>query len=294
METNNRNNHESAESDRSSGGRHISSLSQTLISLGVILGVILLAALSARQCSTPSPFAEKTIGHSSGDTIDIAIEYGPATMTQLAGDSLGGIAYEMLRAIAGDSMVMKFHPVSTAPAALDMLNSHKADIAVAEMATVAEFDPSLRFSEPVRLDNQVLVQRVDSATASPITSVLELAGRTVTVPARSHILARLRNIEAEIGDSINIVADSLHGSEQLFLLVAVGEIPYAVVNRYTAEALAPDYPEVDIAKNVSFTQFQSWVTRSSDSLFAARIDSAIVRFKHTPAYVELLERYGIR
>lgn len=249
--------------------------------IAVIVAAVALIAI--KQCSTPAPFAASTPVRSGGDTIDVAVEYGPTLLhTSADGDSLEGFAVDMLRAIAADSMEFKIHPVASGAEALAMLRAGDVDIVAAELASMAGFDSTLRFTEPVRLDRQVLIQ-LRNAAAPPVESVLDLAGKSVTVPADSHIRARLHNIEAEIGDTIDIVVDSVHGSEQLFLLVATGEIPYAVVNRRVAEALIADYPDVDAAKGISFTQFQAWVTRAADASLAARLDSAIVRIGRSNA-----------
>lgn len=243
-----------------------------------LLAGVVIVMISLRHCSVASPFDAPDRQRSGGDTIDVAIEYGPTTL-YVDGDTLAGDGYDAIRRAAGDSMVLKFHPVASLADAFADLRNGLADIVVAEMAATAGIDSTFRFSEPVGLDRQVLVQRVDTPAVEMVTSVLGLAGKRVTVSADSPMLVRLHNIEAEIGDSIDIAVDSIHGPEQLFLLVAVGEIDYAVVNERTAAALAPDYPSVNIDKGVSFNQFQSWVMRADNPSLAARIDSAIIRMQ---------------
>ena len=66
-----------------------------------------------------------------------------------------------------------------------------------------------------------------------------------------------------------------------------------MVNSATARRLAADYPGVDISTAVSFTQFQSWIMSRNNAALADSVDAAIIRFKKTGAYTDLLHRYGL-
>lgn len=254
-----------------------------------MLGGVLLIMFMLRQCSTPAPFIAHAPAHSAGDTIDVAIEYAPMSMYR-RGDTLGGFGYEMLRQLCADSMVIKFHPIVSVTDAAALLRNGVYDMVVSDMPLTTDYDSTICFTVPVYLDRQVLVQRVDS-THEPIVSALSLAGRRVAVAANSPMMYRLKNLGEEIGDTIIVVADSIYGSEQLFLKVAVGDYDYAVVNERVARRLAPDYPHVDIATGISLTQFQAWMLRPDNSRFNARIDSAILRFRRTDAYRRLMSGY---
>ncbi len=83
-----------------------------------------------------------------------------------------------------------------------------------------------------------------------------------------------------------------YGAEQLVLMVAVGDIPMAVVNEKTARRLADDYSQLDVSTAISFTQFQSWAVRKNDESLADSINAMIRRFKATPAYDYLVNRYN--
>lgn len=251
--------------------------------------VFALTIYGLKQCSMPNPFHSQERIPSQGDTIDVAIEYGPTTFYLDSNDSLRGFGHAMLMALSADSLVVKLHPVASLAEGIDDLRRGLVDIVVAEMASQTDYDSTFRFTQPVLLDRQVLVQRRDSLGKPMVTSALDLRDKTVTVAAGSQMEQRLRNLKSEIGDTIKIVADSLHGPEQLFILVAVGDIPYAVVNERIAKSLSADYPNVDISTHISFTQFQVWMLRNSDAALAARLDSAIIRFKSTEAYNKLLD-----
>ena len=259
----------------------------------VLLLIVVFLMLSLRWCSTPPSGNQRTGRASGGDTIDVAISYSPMTLYRYA-DTLGGFSYDMLRSIASaNGMVLKFHPVTSTSAALTGLREGLFDLIVSDMARTTEVDSAFAYSSDVYLDRQVLVQPVSSDSLSFIASQLDLAGRNVWVEASSPAYMRLRNLANEIGDTITIHADSLYTSEQLFLSVAVGDVPCAVVNESVARRLSPDYPQVDISIAVSFTQFQAWMMRRNDASLRSSIDSAITRFTRTPKYVTLLQRYGL-
>lgn len=258
-----------------------------------LLACAVVAMLMMRQCSTPGPFSASQVGHSGGDTIDVAIEYGPTTLYRY-NDTLGGMAYDMLREMAADTLPMKFHPVTSGARALELLASGAVDLVVAEIPRTTDYDSVVAFTEPVYLDRQVLVQRTDSAdSARYVKSVLDLAGRQVTVSAGSPMLHRLQNLSAEIGDTILINTDSIHGPEQLVIMTAIGDIEMTVVNNRVARRIAADYPALDVSTNISFTQFQSWMMHSDSTRLHSLVDSLIVRYRRSPRYERLIDRYGM-
>lgn len=258
----------------------------------VLLVVAVVVMAMIRNCSTPSPFKRESLINSGSDTLDVAIEYGPMTLYRYA-DTLGGPAYDMIRDMMSRAGVpIKFHPVTSAGTAIGLLHDGSVDIVVAEMPRIADNDSLTRFTEPVYLDRQVLVQRLDSAGNKEVNSALDLAGRRVTVVSGSPMYHRLRNLSSEIGDTIIIESDSIHGAEQIVIMTALGEIDLSVVNSRVATSVASDYPDLDISTAISFTQFQSWLMRSDDTLIV-RIDSIIRNYRETPAYKSISIRYGL-
>ncbi len=247
-----------------------------------------------RQCSHRTPeIWDGTPRPSQGDTIDVAIEYSPMSLYRYA-DTLGGFSYDMIRHIASDNgLTLKFHPLTALSEGLNGLNTGLYDIVVADMPSTASYGSEYRFTEPVLLDRQILVQRLDSASAQPsVGTQLDLAGRTVYVTYGSAAAGRLDNLAREIGDTIIVRQSEEYSAEQLFILTASGHLPLAVVNEKVARRLAQSYPLAHISTGISFTQFQSWVVAARDTTLAAKLDSMIVRTKSTPWYEELLKRYN--
>ena len=77
------------------------------------------------------------------------------------------------------------------------------------------------------------------------------------------------------------------------MLVSAGEIPRAVVNRAVAERMLAEYPEVKISTHISFSQFQSWIMNKNSATLADTIDAQIGRFKQTPEYQSLIEKFNL-
>lgn len=234
--------------------------------------------------------------HSSGsdvtdtsDTVDVAIQYAPLSFYQV-GDTLGGFNYDLLRAIGSQGGIrFKFHPVVNVNDALDGLDDGVYDMVVADIPATLSLAEGYSLSEPVYLDRLILVQRRD--TVGMVSNVMDLRGKEVHLPAGSTAAERLRHLSEEIGDTIIVHTDSVYGPEQLFLMVATGDLPMAVINERTARSMAADYPGVDISTVVSFNQFQSWLLRGNDTILRQRLDTLLVRFKQTAMYQDLSNRY---
>ncbi len=264
--------------------------------LSLYLGLLLAAFITMwliRTCSIPSPFLKAGTKPSGGDTLDVAIDYGPMSLFTYD-DTLGGFNYDMIRGMAtANGLKVKFHPVTTPGSSIEGLENGLYDIVVSDIAATAEASENVVFTEPVYLDKQVLVQKKDSLGNTEVSSQLDLAGREVWVTSGSPSAMRLRNLSAEIGDTILVKEDPDYGSEQLVMMVAVGDIPLAVVNEKTALRLAGEYPGIDVSTAISFTQFQTWALRKKEMELTDSVNSMIKRYKQTDGYKDLLRRYGI-
>ncbi|WP_295727923.1 transporter substrate-binding domain-containing protein [uncultured Muribaculum sp.] len=261
-----------------------------------LLLFVLLGMYGLRRCAdAKNPVGVGGIVPSGGDTIDVAIEYAPLVCYTYA-DTLGGVHYDMLREIASShGVAIKFHPVTSFDRSLALLDDSVIDMLVADVPMTAEFRGRYRFLEPVLVDRQVLVQLRDSVSGhGPVRSALDLGGDTVWIAAGSSVESRIRNLGREIGDTIYIIPEKEYGPEQLAIMTATGEIPRAVISRRIAGEIAKDYPRLDVVTEVSFNQFQSWITGRHSDIAADSLDIWINRYKATDAYRALLERYRMK
>lgn len=256
-----------------------------LLLVGVIACMFML-----KKCSSDSPTVPSQYDLASGDTLNVAIEYSPMSMYTFA-DTLGGFNYDLLRVISSQyGIVMKFHPLVSREEGLAGLADSTFDLLVADIPATLGQQREFRYSEPVFLDRQVLVQSKDSLGKVEVSSVLDLAGRTVWVVKGSPMATRIANLSEEIGDTIYIREYESTSSEQLFILTAIGDVDMCVVNEHTAHALVGKYDNIDVSTKVSFTQFQSWLMRA-DFHLADSIDSLIDDIKLTEGYHHLYNRY---
>lgn len=256
----------------------------------VAVALVFLLHRPARQ-DGPGPVAPAP-GGSGGDTLDVALLYGPMSY-YIYGDTLGGYNYDLLRLVSRQQGVpMKFWPVNSLDDALGLLASGRYDM-LASLPEDAAFKGSLLFSEPLFLDRQVLVQRKGADGSLAVNSALDPARDTVHIEKGSPIAGRIANLCREIGDTIYVAEHSDLSSELLTLKVQSGQMRYAVVNERIAKPLTEKFANLDISSPISFTQFQSVVTAPGDSALLRRLDSWLRQAADTPEARTLRTRYSL-
>lgn len=256
----------------------------------ILLCIVIGLMIFLKNCGK-SDSSEHVHGGSHGDTIDVAIEYSPLSC-YMYDDTLGGFNYDLLRLVArAGNFKMKFHPVVTLQKSLEELNNGTYDILAAQLPVTSDYRDEYLFTVPVYLDRQVLVQRKDSLGALKIKNQLDLANKKVYIVKGSPMESRLRNLGREIGDTIFVLNESVYGPEQLFLMVATGEIEYAVINEKVSKDLLKDYPRVDAGTSISFTQFQSWILEKENKVLNDSLNTILVKVKNTEDYKKLYNRY---
>lgn len=258
----------------------------------VLILAVIVVMFMLRQCSTKvSPNSEyKRAG---GDTINVAIEISPLSLS-MAGDSLGGFNYELLKLISDKyGAKFKFHEFVPLNYALKGIDNNMFDVVVADIPATTILKESYLLTEPVYIDRQVLVQLNDPKTGLPaITEHRQLASDSIWVVAQSPFIDRIQNLAKEMGcDTIYIMQDAVYSSEQLIILTALGEIKQAVVNEKIAQMLAKDYPNIDINTKISFSQFQSWVVSKKNQALAEKLNKWIIEIKELPEYEILKSKY---
>lgn len=219
------------------------------------------------RCDKPKAVAK--ILPSGGDTLDVAIEYSPISYYTYA-DTLGGFHYDLLRLVSAVAKrPMKFHPIVTLSKGLDGLENGTYDVLVAQFPTTAQNRTRFCFTQPVLIDQQVLVQR----RPATISSQLQLAGDTVHVVKGSPMVERIAGLSREIGDTIHVVTDDTYGPEQLVMMVAAADIKLAVVNKSIALAIARQLDNIDVSLDISLSQFQAWTLAKQNTALRDSLDT---------------------
>jgi membrane-bound lytic murein transglycosylase MltF len=223
----------------------------------------------------------------------IITEYSPSGY-YISGDTTEGFQYELSRAIARISgLEVQIRLEMNLTESFKALSADECDILAQNIPATSEMKESYLFTEPIVLGKQVLVQRTPEANkgVEPVRDHLELAGKTIYVPKDSPVLQRLKHLESEIGDSVYIVEEDTCSPEHLVIMVAKGEIDYAVCDRQIAATLKNEFPEIDMATDISFTQLQAWAVRKDATALADSLNNWFDRMRKNGTFDDIYKRY---
>lgn len=211
----------------------------------------------------------------------------------ITGDTIEGFQYELSRAISDISgLEVQINLGTRLSESFNLLEEGEYDIIAQNIPVTSDKKDEFLFSDPIVLNKQVLVQRSSKNDSTPlIRQQLDLAKKQVYIPEESPALVRIRNLEKEIGDSIYVVEEQMYSEEQLIIMVAKGEIDYAVCDHQIAETYLKLYPELDINTDISFTQLQSWVVRKDSPILLDSLNSWIAQIKKSGVYDNIYKRY---
>ena len=200
----------------------------------------------------------------------------------VSGDTVQGFQYELSQAIAKLSgLEVQTHLEMSLAKSFEELSDNKCDVIARNIPITSEMRENYLFTEPIVLNKQVLVQRTAEANngQAPIRNQLDLAQKT------------LYSLGREIGDTIYVVEDELYSTEQLMIMVAKGDIDYAVCDQQIARMTQKKLPEVDILTDVSFTQLQSWAVRKDSPVLLDSLNSWLQQIKDSGLYDQIYKRY---
>lgn len=212
----------------------------------------------------------------------------------IAGDTIEGFHYELSQAIAKISgLEVQTHLVMSLSESFAMLSDNQSDVIARNIPITSEIKEDFLFTEPIVLNKQVLVQRTEKANngIKPIRNQLDLAQKTLYIPKDSPALLRLQNLGHEIGDTIFVKEEEVYSSEQLAIMVAKGDIDYAVCDQQIARLSKGQLPEIDIDTDISFTQLQSWAVRKSSPILLDSLNSWLTQIRESGLYDEIYKRY---
>lgn len=260
-----------------------------IIAYVMILAIFVFVIGIARNCSRlPSIPVE---GYSSGDTIDIALLYGPGGF-YVYGDSLSGINKQIAGYFSLETGTpVKTWAISDAAQGMEKIEKGAFDI-LASVPLDNYIKKNFLVSESVFLDRLVLIQLSDSTSGQKIiNSSLDLDGKKIHVAAASSALQRMKNLSEEIGGKIEIIEEPDLSDELLSLKVAAGDIDFAVVNEKVAKEIAASYPRLNYDSSISFTQFQVWLFNTNDSVIYKKFNNWFEEFRNTENYRKVISSF---
>ena len=227
------------------------------------------------------------------DTLNIVTDYNPFGYFA-DGDTISGFNHDVISLLQQySSLKTKVHLNSDIHACIQGLQTHKYDIIFRNLPVTSLLKDSLAFSDPVIQNVDVLVQRKQEYNDSitPIRSHLDLAGKTIHIPAGSPSILRLNNLSKEIGDTIHYQQDHLYNSAQLSMQVALGEIDYAVCDEYTVKKIAEIMPEIDYQTSIGFTHFEALAIRKDSPVLLDSLNSWIEKIKQSEDFRKIRKKY---
>lgn len=263
----------------------------TYIIIGLII-IVIVVVMASRVVIID------TKGHNNNDypivttgVLNVAIDYSPLSY-QLSGDSISGFDYELLQILSRHAHIkIDIHPETGLTNSLRLLDNGTYDVIAQQIPITTENKQNYIFTKPLLLNKQVLIQRKDSAGNVNIRNQLDLNGCTLHIAEDAPTRLRIENLAHEIGDTIHICEMPDYGAEQLIILVATGEIDYAVCDEIKAQVIAQDYPNIDYKTDISFTQFMSWTLKPSSTTLRDSLDLWLSQIQHTEEYQQLYTRY---
>lgn len=222
----------------------------------------------------------------------IVTDYTPLSY-YLQGDSLTGFDYELARMVGQRSgLAIEITPEVNLSKSIEGLERGQYDIIARQLPVTSEIKEELAFTVPIQLNRQVLVQRKDNPSHKKlIRNQLDLARETLYIVSDAPTRLRINNLAREIGDTIYIQEEETYGAEQLIMMVATGEIEFAVCDKAIAQQMSKDYPQLDCNTDISFTQFQSWSLRKNDSILLDSLNKWITDIQQEDRYKKLYDSY---
>ena len=263
----------------------ISSILAAIIIL-LIVAVHLISSNYNRRY-TPRDYAEIE----QDGTMYIAVNYSPLSY-HVDGDSISGFDYELLQLLSRYTPIeIDIHPEASLSQSLELLRNRTYDVVAQQIPITSENKQEYIFTKPLLLNKQVLIQRIDSTGSAAIRNQLDLGGCTLHIAQDAPTRLRIENLAHEIGDTIYICEMPDYGAEQLIILVATGEIEYAVCDEAQAAAIATDYDNIDYRTDISFTQLMSWTLRQESVALRDSIDKWLSIIQEGEEYKNLYTRY---
>jgi membrane-bound lytic murein transglycosylase F len=269
--------------------------------LYLLLPLTLLVASCSRE-KQPSAMAEASNSladiKAKGKLI-VLTDYSSTNYFIYRGQPLG-YQYEMLQELANYLDVkLELRVNSDLEKSFKLLNKGDVDLIAENIIITRERKEKVDFTIPYAQSRQVLVQQKpekwrtmskkqleDALVRNP----LDLAGKTVYVQRNSAHVARLRNLEEEIGDSINIVEVD-ENAEQLIYLVSIGEIPYTVSDEILARVNQTYFDDIDVETPVSFHQNMGWAVKKDNSELLGELNQWLTGFITSKRFKVIYAKY---
>lgn len=210
-------------------------------------------------------------------------------------DTIDGLHYELLQAFAKEKgLAAEITPEMSIEKRMEGLKNGTFDILANNVLISSDRTDSMLYTHPILTSRQLLIQRKakDENDSTHISSLLELANKTVHVVEGSPSIYRIQHLSNEIGDTIYIKEIEKYGQEQLLAMVANGDIDFAICDESIARKAINDLPQLDIETAISFSQFYSWGVYHNNTELLDSLNAWLDRYKQTPDFQKLMKKYS--
>jgi membrane-bound lytic murein transglycosylase F len=213
-------------------------------------------------------------------TLTAITSYSPTSYFIYRGEPMG-YEYELLKRLTEHlGLGLEIVVARDLSEMMDMLNRGEGDLIAYNLTVTSERNERVRFTSPLNVTRQVLVQRkpenwrqmrLHEIEATLIRSPLELDGTTIVVRKGSSYVPRLINLAQEIGGAIEVIeSDGEETTEELMRQVAQGELDLTVADENIARLNQSYFPILDVDTPLSMPQQTAWAVRhDSDDLYNA-------------------------
>ena len=259
----------------------------------VLLGMVLFIMHMIRTQILIPAHAPRDIHEIEQDTLRIVTDYTPLSY-YISNDTISGFDYELSQLIAKRSgLKVKVYPEVSLKKSIDGLEKKQYDIIGRPIPVTTDSKESFLFTEPILLNKQVLIQRKAEYNngKAPIRNQLDLAKKQLNIISDAPTRLRIMNLAHEIGDTIYVNEENIYGDEQLIIMVAKGEIEFAVCDETIAQEMSNHYPEIDFSTDISFTQFRSWALRQTSPLLLDSLNVWLKEIKESDEFQKLKMKY---
>ena len=264
-----------------------------LIAGAAIACIAIVALFSEKKEDEPKTAPRDYPEIAKSGVLNAVTEYN-AISYHVKNDTIAGFDYELLHAFAKEKKLrLEITPEMSFEKRMEGIGTGKYDILATGTVVTTRLKDSLLFTRHILLSKQVLVQRKKEKGKDSlyISSQLELGGKTLHVIEGSPSLLRIHNLINEIADTIRIRQVKEYGPEQLLAMVAGGDIDYAVCDENIALASLAAFPNLDISKDISFTQFYAWGVNKRSAVLLDSLNRWLDRYMQTEEYGRLYKRY---
>ncbi len=156
-----------------------------------------------------------------------------------------------------------------------MLDSCQVDVVAVGIGANREMKQRFLLTDPILMQKSVLVQRlpkgwskmstVNEVENQVLRSPIDLAGKTIHLPAGSHSVRLIDHLSDQIGDTIFVVVSDTLNSVDLIHAVHRGEIDFTVVEEYVARMASLSLGGLDTKLFISVEQPLSWAVSKQDA-----------------------------